>query len=148
MATLNRLTHLETSLENLPRGGEFKIFSITNLLVASECELPTRESVLGSLALTFIVRCLLTTGSSTILNQLEVGSIMVRAMKSICEPSLPLRVYRPMRSTHKASQGILITVFAGRCPYLSFRFLFVWQVLHDFVIDRMVVRIPFQYTQR
>ncbi len=37
-------------MENLPRGGEFKIFSITNLLVASKCELPTRESVLGSLA--------------------------------------------------------------------------------------------------
>ena len=101
--------------------------------------------VSSSLSLTFIVRCLLTTGSSTISNQLEAGSIMVRAMKSICKPSLPLRVYGPMRSTHKASQGILITVFAGRCPYLSFRFLFVWQVLQDFVIDRMVVRIPFQY---
>ncbi len=73
------------------------------------------------------------------------AAIMVRAMKSICEPSLPLRVYGPMRSTHKASQGILKTVFAGRCPYLRFRFLFVWQVLQDFVIDWMVVRIPFQY---
>ena len=44
------MTHLKTSLENLPRGGEFKIFSIANLLVASICGLPTRESVLGSLA--------------------------------------------------------------------------------------------------
>ena len=85
----------------------------------------------NSLPLTFVVRCLSTTGSSTISNQLEAGSIMVRAMKSICEPSLPLRVYGPMRLTHKASQRILITVFAGRCPYLSFRFLFVWQVLQD-----------------
>jgi hypothetical protein len=66
-------------------------------------------------------------------------------MKLICKPSLPLRVYGPTRSTHKASQGVLITVFAGRCPYFSFRFLFVWQVLQDVVIDRMVVRIPFQY---
>ncbi len=69
----------------------------------------------NSLPLIFIVRCLVTTGSSTISNQLEAGSIMVRAMKSICEPSLPLRVYGPMRWTHKASQGIPITDFAGRC---------------------------------
>jgi hypothetical protein len=49
MATLNRLTHLETSLENLPRGREFK-YSPSLIASASECELPTRESVLGSLA--------------------------------------------------------------------------------------------------
>ncbi len=70
---------------------------------------------------------------------------MVRAMKSIDEPSLPLRVYGPMRSTHRASQGVLITIFDGRCPYFSDRFLFIWQVMHDFVIDRMVVHIPFRY---
>jgi hypothetical protein len=50
-------------------------------------------------------------GSSAISNQLEVGSIMVRAIKSICELSLPLRVYGPMRSTHKHSQGFVMTVF-------------------------------------
>jgi hypothetical protein len=33
----------------------------------------------------------LTSGNSTISNQLEAGSIMVSAMKSIAEPSLPLR---------------------------------------------------------
>ena len=37
-------------------------------------------------------------------------------------------------------------VLGGRCPYLSFHFLLTWYVLHDFVIDRMVVLIPFQYT--
>ncbi len=36
-------------------------------------------------------------------------------------------------------------VFSGRCPYLSFCFLLNWHALHDFVIDRIVVRIPFQY---
>ncbi len=41
--------------------------------------------VSNSLPLTFVVRCLSTTGSSTISNQLEAGSIMVRAMKSICD---------------------------------------------------------------
>jgi len=40
-------------------------------------------------------------GNSTTSSQLEVGSIMVRAIKSIDEPSLPLRVYGPMRSTHR-----------------------------------------------
>jgi hypothetical protein len=32
-----------------------------------------------------------------------------------------------------------------RCPYLSFGLLFVWQDLHDFLIEWMVVRIPFKY---
>jgi hypothetical protein len=75
-----------------------------------------------------------TTGSSTILNQLEAGLIMVRAMTSICELSLPLRVYGPTRLTHKHSQGLLMTILGGRCPYLSFPLLFVWQVLQDLVI--------------
>ena len=44
-------------------------------------------------------------GSSTTSSQLEAGSIMVIAVKSIDEPSLPLRVYGPNRSTHRASQG-------------------------------------------
>ena len=74
-------------------------------------------------------------GSSTTSSQLEAGSIMVRAIKSIDEPSLPLRVYGPMRSTHRASQGMLSTILDGRCPYFSDRFLFIWQVLHDFVLD-------------
>jgi hypothetical protein len=86
-----------------------------------------------------------TLGSSTISNQLEARLIMVRAIKSICKFSLPLSVYGPMRSTHKHSQGLLMTVLGGRCPYLSFRLLFIWQVLQDLVIDRMVVHIPFQY---
>jgi hypothetical protein len=73
---------------------------------------------------------------------------MVRAMKSICELSLPLRVYGPMRLTHKYSQGLVITVLGGRCPYLRFHLLFIWQDLQDFVIDWMVVRIPFQYITR
>ncbi len=33
-------------------------------------------------------------------------------------------------------------VLDSRWPYLSFRFLLVWHVLHDFVSDRIVVRIP------
>ncbi len=70
---------------------------------------------------------------------------MVRAIKSIDEPSLPLRVYGPIRSTHRASQGMHITILDGKCQYLSVRFLFTWQVLHDFVMDRMVIHIPFRY---
>ena len=56
-------------------------------------------------------------GSSTISNQLVAGSIIVRHIKSILEPSLPLRVYKPMRSTHNASQGVVMTSFYGTCPH-------------------------------
>ena len=72
-------------------------------------------------------------GNSTTSSQLEAGSIMVRAIKSIDKLSLPLRVYGPMRSTHRASQGVNITILDGRCPYFSDCFLFIRQVLHDFV---------------
>ncbi len=82
-------------------------------------------------------------GNSTTLNQLEAGLIMVRAMKSIDKPSLPLSVYRPTSSTHKASHGVLITILDGRCPYFWVRFLFTWQVLHDFVMDWIVFLNPF-----
>ncbi len=70
---------------------------------------------------------------------------MVRAIKSICELSLPLRVYGSMRSMHNYSQGFVMTVFGGRCPYFCDRLLLIWQDLQDFVSDHMVVRIPFQY---
>jgi hypothetical protein len=61
-------------------------------------------------------------GNSTTLNQLEAGLIMVRAMKSIDKPSLPLSVYGPMRLTQKASHGVLITILGGKCPYFCVRF--------------------------
>jgi hypothetical protein len=70
---------------------------------------------------------------------------MVRAMKSIDKPSLPLSVYGPTRLTQRASHGVLITILGGRCPYFCVHFLFTWQVLHDFVLDQMVFLIPFQY---
>ena len=102
-------------------------------------------SLFLSLPLTVLVITCVIVGNSTTSSQLEAGSIMVRAIKSIDEPSLPLRVYGPIRSTHRASQGMHITILDGKCPYFSDRFLFTWQVLHDFVMDRMVIRIPFQY---
>ncbi len=92
-----------------------------------------------------VLSCQTTRGKSTILNQLDARSIMVRDMKSMTEPSLPLRVYGPTRSTHNILHGVVITVLGSKCPYLSFRFILTWHALHDFVIDRMVVHIPFQY---
>ncbi len=86
-----------------------------------------------------------TIGNSTISNQLEAGLIMVSAMKSIAEPSLPLRVYGPTRSTRSASHGVLITIFDGRWPYFSVRLLLTWHDLHDFVMDRRIIRTPFQH---
>jgi hypothetical protein len=62
-------------------------------------------------------------------------------MKSIFELSLPLsfkHVYTN-RLTRKHFQGLLMMDLGGRCPYLSLRLLFVWQVLQDFVTDRMVI---------
>ncbi len=115
----------------------FAILSELLSMMSSDCS--------SSLPLAFIVRSRATKGSSTISNQLEARSFMVRAIKSICELSLPLIVYGPMRLTHKHSQGVLMSSLAGRCPYLYFRLLFIWQVLQDFVSDRIVVCIPFQY---
>ncbi len=66
----------------------------TNFAILSELLSKMSSDCSSSLPLTFIVRSRVTKGSSTILNQLEAGSIMVRAIKSICEPSLPLIVYR------------------------------------------------------
>ncbi len=95
---------------------------------------------------TVIVLSCRTRGNSTILNQLDMGSIIVRAMKSMTEPSLPLRVYYgPTRSTHNCFHGVVITILGLRCPYLSFRFLLTWHVLHDLVIAWTAVLIPFQY---
>jgi hypothetical protein len=66
-------------------------------------------------------------------------------MKSTAELSLPLREYGPTGSIHSASYGVLITIFDGRWPYFSVRLFLTWHDLQDFVMDRMVVRIPFQY---
>ncbi len=118
----------------------------TNLAIHSEVYSKIPSAIRSSLLLTICLGSCLTTGSSTISNQLEAGLIMVRAIKSICKLSLPsLRVYRPMRSTHKHSQGFVMIVFGGRCPYLWDHLLLIWQDLQDFVSDWMVVRIPFQY---
>ncbi len=104
------------------------------------------SSAINSSLLLTVCQCShLTTGSSAISNQLEAGLIMIRAIKSICKLSMPLRVYGPMRSTHKHSQGFVMAVFGGRCPHLCDHLLLFRQDLQDLVSDRMVVRIPFQF---
>ncbi len=82
-----------------------------------------REHIEDLLVITRVI-----VGNSTTSSQLEAGSIMVRDIKSIDEPFLPLRVYGPIRSTHRASQGMHITILDGRCPYFSDCFLFTWQI--------------------
>jgi hypothetical protein len=57
-------------------------------------------------------------GRSTISNQLVAGSNIVRHIKLILELSLPLRVYGPIRSTHNAFQGVVMTSFCGTCSHL------------------------------
>ena len=118
---------------------------LTNLAIWLDDLSKISSSLTFALPLTIVVVSRMTSGNSTISNQLEAGSIMVSAMKSIAEPSLPLRVYGPIRSTHSASHGVLITILEGRWPYFRVRPLLTWHDLHDLVMDRMVVRIPFQY---
>ena len=96
-----------------------------------------------SLLLTDLVVSQLTSGNSTILNQLEAGAIMVSIMKPTADPAKPLRVYGPTKSTHKVSQGVLITIFTGRWPNFSVRLSLTWHDVHDFVMDWMVTLIPF-----
>ncbi len=85
------------------------------------------------------------TSSSTISNQLVAGSIIVRHMKSISFPSLPLSVYGPIRSTHRHSQGVSTTGFGGSFPYFSFRFLLIWHVLQFLTYDWTSILRFFQY---
>jgi hypothetical protein len=53
------------------------------------------------------------TGSSTTSNQAEAGSIIVRHIKANSVPNVLLRVYGPLRSTHNASQGFVMTAWQG-----------------------------------
>ena len=92
------------------------------------------------LVITWVIR-----GNSTTSNQLEAGSIMVRAIKSIDEePSLPLRVYGPKRSTHRASQGMHIKMEDVHTLVIA-SYLFGKSCMTLFWIW-MVIRIHFQYT--
>jgi hypothetical protein len=75
---------------------------LTNRLIRSDDLSKISSSINLSLPLTVLVINHVIVGISTTSNQLEAGSIMVRAMKSIEDPSLPLSVYGPTRSTHKA----------------------------------------------
>jgi len=88
----------------------------TNRLIWSDDLSKISSLITFSLPLTVLVINRVIVGNSTTSNQLEAGLIMVRAMKSIDDPPMPLSVYRPTRSTHKASHGVLITILVGRCP--------------------------------
>ncbi len=104
----------------------------TNLAIRSEVLSKISSAINSSLPLTICQPSHSTTGNSAILNQHEAGSIMIRAIKSICKLSLPLRVYGPIKLTHKHSHGFFMTVLDGRCPYLCDHLLLSWHDLHDF----------------
>ncbi len=117
------------------RGYRHNQVLLTNLAIRSKVLSKILSAINSTLQLTVCLHSHLTMGSSAISNQLEAGLIMVRAIKSICKPSLPFRVYRPMRSTYKHSQGFVMPVLGGRCPYLWDHLLLIWQDLQDFVSD-------------
>ncbi len=97
-------------------------FLLTNRLIQSDDLLKISFLIVLSLPLTFLVINCMIVGNSTASNQLEAGLIMVRAMKSIDKPFLPLSVYGPTRSTQRASNGVLITILGGKCPYFCVHF--------------------------
>ncbi len=67
---------------------------------------------------------------------------MAKAVKSICKLSLPLRVYGPMRLTHKHS---LMMVLGGRSVLIFLALVVVGSTgLAGHVVVWMVVCIPFQ----
>ncbi len=86
--------------------------------------------------------------NSTISNQLVAGLIIMMHIKSITVLSLPLRVYGSMRSTHNASQGVVMASFAASFPYLWFLHLFTWQLWHFLTCDWTVFLRPFQCIKR
>ncbi len=90
---------------------------LTNQLIQSDDLSKISSLIVFSLPLTFLVINRMIVGNSTTSNQLEAGLIMVRAMKSIDKPSLPLSVYGPTRLTQRAFHGVLITILGGKCPY-------------------------------
>ncbi len=65
---------------------------LTNRAMQSELLSKISSDGSNSLPSTVIVLSHRTRGNSKISNQLDVGSIMVRAIKSMTGPSLPLRV--------------------------------------------------------
>jgi hypothetical protein len=75
---------------------------LTNRAMRSELLSKISSATSDSLPLTCVVLSCLASGNSTISNQLDAGSIMVRARKSMTKPSLPLRVYGPTRSTQRS----------------------------------------------
>ena len=79
----------------------------------------------------------LTDGSSTIPNQ----SILVRHMKSILDPSLPVSVYGPLRLTHNAFHGIIMTSLGVTWLYFWQCLLYFWQDLQSLTYDWMVLPI-------
>ncbi len=118
---------------------------LTNRLIRSDNLSKISSSIVLSLPLTFLVVTLVIVGNSMISSQLEAGSIMVRAIKSIDEPSLPLRVYGPNRSAHRASQGVHITIQMEDVHILVIAsYLFGKSCMTSF-LDWMVIRIPFQH---
>jgi hypothetical protein len=110
---------------------------LTNCAMQLELLLKMSSAIDDSLPLTAMAFSWQAEGSSTISNQLDVGLIIVRAMKSMIVPSLPLRVYGPVRTTHNALHGIVVMSLGGRCPSLSLHFLLTWHDLHDFLLTRL-----------
>ena len=108
---LNSLSLLYTKYQHL--GYLLNQNLLTNHAMQSELLSKISSDASGSLPSTVIVLSSWTKGNSTISNQLDVGSIMVRAMKSMSEPSLPLRVYGPTRSTHSVLHGVVMTDLGG-----------------------------------
>ena len=88
------------------------------------------------------------TGSSTISisNQMEFGSNIVRHIRQFLSHLLPFESVWSYRSTHKTSQGFVMTSNVGKFPYLCLcRFIYVTSATVVLTCDRMVCIIPVRY---
>ncbi len=85
------------------------------------------------------------TSSSPISNQLEAGFFIVRHIKSISVPPLPVRVYGPIKSTNNACQGFVMKSLVGSFPYLCLCCLLTSHVQQFLTCYWMVCLIAFQY---
>ena len=72
-------------------------------------------------------------------------SIILRHMKSISVLSLPWSIHGLIKSTHTASQGVIVASLAGSFPYLCKHLLFTWQDWQFLTYEHTVEHICLHY---
>jgi hypothetical protein len=90
--SLNSLPFLYINIKYQHRGYRLNQILLTNCAMQLELSSKVSSTIIAYSPLATVVFSWRTNGSSTILNQLDAGSIILRDMKSMTVPSFPLRV--------------------------------------------------------